>query len=211
MKVLKRKDETVKIITGILSLCLAYAVLRYHIFKGVDWQHFPLYILNKVAALASVVLFVASGAKKWTGKHLTYSASRMAGFALVLAVIHALMSVVLLHPERYPQFYETAQFSLAGESSLTAGILALVCLLVLDRKYTYRKFTRQVQPASDHCQAIIRITWFFLLVHLLTMGLPGWMTPADWPGYLLPISLIAFLLVMVALKMSLNMKRDNTS
>jgi hypothetical protein len=89
------------------------------------------------------MFFAMSGAKKRIGKNLTYSASGMAGFALALTLVHGLMSVVLLDPERYPQFYRAEQFNLPGGSSLAAGILALVCLLVLDRKFIYRKLTRE--------------------------------------------------------------------
>jgi hypothetical protein len=41
------------------------------------------------------------------------------------------------------------------------------------------------------------------------MGLLGWMTPAEWPGYLLPISLMAFLLALVTLIINLNLKRGS--
>jgi len=30
-------------------------------------------------------------------------------------------------------------------------------------------------------------------VHLIVLGLPGWLAPAGWPGGLPPISLLAFL------------------
>ena len=39
----------------IWGACLAYAVLRYNVFKGVEWMHLPLYIINKSVALAGIL------------------------------------------------------------------------------------------------------------------------------------------------------------
>ena len=38
--------------------CLFYAVVRYNVFKGVEWIHLPLYVVNKSFALSGVT-FVA--------------------------------------------------------------------------------------------------------------------------------------------------------
>jgi hypothetical protein len=35
-------------------------------------------------------------------------------------------------------------------------------------------------------------------LHLLPMGIPGWFHPAEWHGGLPPISLISFVLVVIA-------------
>ena len=35
------------------GLSLGYAILRYHIAGDVAWDHFPLFILNKVTSLAA--------------------------------------------------------------------------------------------------------------------------------------------------------------
>jgi hypothetical protein len=37
-----------------------YATLRSHIFKGVEWSHLPLFIMNKILAFSGFILLVAS-------------------------------------------------------------------------------------------------------------------------------------------------------
>ena len=41
-------------------------------------------------------------------------------------------------------------------------------------------------------------------LHVLTMGLAGWLKPQDWPGGLLPISLVAFIVVMVTILLKIS-------
>src|ERR1041385_4217428 len=41
---------------AIFGFFLAYAVVRYHLFKGVPWEHLPLYTVNKALAMASTAL-----------------------------------------------------------------------------------------------------------------------------------------------------------
>ena len=41
-----------------LALCLAYAILRYHIAGPVPWNELPLFILNKGLALAGLMLLI---------------------------------------------------------------------------------------------------------------------------------------------------------
>ena len=45
---------TARWFVAIFGGSLAYAVLRYHLAEGQSWAHFPLFIFNKVLALASV-------------------------------------------------------------------------------------------------------------------------------------------------------------
>ena len=44
----------------IVGSAFAYAVVRYHIIKGVAWASFPLFISNKAIALAAVTLIALS-------------------------------------------------------------------------------------------------------------------------------------------------------
>ncbi|MBI2145038.1 hypothetical protein HYU18_01810, partial [Candidatus Woesearchaeota archaeon] len=91
---------------------LAYAVVRYHVIKGVPWDDFPLYILNKAVSLAAVFLIAMSyefgplarflprvfvpllPARKYLG---------LLGFGL--AAVHAVMSLLLFSPAYYPKFF----------------------------------------------------------------------------------------------------------
>ena len=48
---------TARLFLSLLGIALSYAVIRYHIFAGVDWAHLPLFILNKALALAAVFFY----------------------------------------------------------------------------------------------------------------------------------------------------------
>jgi hypothetical protein len=48
-------------------------------------------------------------------------------------------------------------------------------------------------------RAARRFSWLGLAAtagHVLVMGLSGWLTPANWPGGLPPITLLAFLVAV---------------
>jgi len=49
-----------RIIIIVILFTAVYATLRYHIFKGVEWSHFPLFIMNKILAFSGFILLVAS-------------------------------------------------------------------------------------------------------------------------------------------------------
>ena len=86
----------------LLGITLSYAVIRYHIFAGVDWAHLPLFILNKALALAAVFFISMS---YLFGKSIkTYSGNPPKQLILVkfcglmgfsMAAIHALMVLLL--------------------------------------------------------------------------------------------------------------------
>ncbi len=49
-----------RIISIAIVFTAVYAILRYNIFKGVEWTHFPLYIMNKILAFSGFLLLVLS-------------------------------------------------------------------------------------------------------------------------------------------------------
>jgi DMSO/TMAO reductase YedYZ heme-binding membrane subunit len=51
------QPTTAKWFFVVFGLSLVYAVIRYHFVKGVAWEHFPLFILNKVVSLAATIFF----------------------------------------------------------------------------------------------------------------------------------------------------------
>ena len=55
---------TVKWFAVLCGVALGYAILRYHLVQGVEWSHFPLFILNKAVSLAAVLSWPA---RTWSG------------------------------------------------------------------------------------------------------------------------------------------------
>ena len=51
---------TVRWFAVLFRAAVAYAILRYHILRDVEWSHFPLYIFNKAVSLAAVFVVACS-------------------------------------------------------------------------------------------------------------------------------------------------------
>jgi len=96
---------TAKWFSVVVGICLAYAVLRYHLSGEVAWTHFPLFILNKTISLAAVIFVACSyligRIFRWHNhdprlKLVVIKFCGLMGFSL--AVIHAFFSVYILTP-----------------------------------------------------------------------------------------------------------------
>jgi DMSO/TMAO reductase YedYZ heme-binding membrane subunit len=107
--------------------------------------------------------------------------------------------LALLDPAYYAKFYATAKFNLTGELSLSLGVFALWCFslpAISGLPYMYDEL------GADRWLRSQRIGYTGLMLaagHVLVMGLAGWLSPADWPAALPPITAIAFVVAMLPL------------
>ena len=191
----------------LFSIVLAYVILRYNIIKGVPWQDFPLYILNKALALGAVVFIsisfiLGSFAKFWQNKFLKYIKLRkyfgLLGFGL--ASMHILISLLIFSPAYYPKFFTDAEkLNLTGELSLVFGIISFF-LFLIETISSIPSINNSIKPEKWHTiQRLGYTAFFFVLLHVIVMGLEGWLNPSIWPGKLLPISLIAFIIILLTI------------
>ena len=184
-----------------------YAMIRYHVFGGVEWSHFPLFIGNKAISLSAVFFIAASYLVGKTMRgHDSDPALRLIlikfcglmGFSL--AVIHSFMALLLFSPEYYPNFFEEGgRLNLTGELSMAFGVLSLWCLSVT--AITSLPFMYEA-VGEDRWKRGQRMGYFCLALvagHVLVMGFAGWLKPAGWHGYLPPISLVALIAAAVPL------------
>jgi hypothetical protein len=185
-------------ITFLLSFI--YAVIRYNIFKGVLWIHLPLYIFNKAISLTSILLLAASFLSRifsvFSKSRKKVSTAPLVWVALVLAFLHSFISGVLLRPATYPQFFSDEQLNLRGETSLLLGILAFVAMLSMGVYSIYKRINTAVPIKHPFLQFLKYGTLYLIGGHTLILGLNTWLKPQDWPGYMLPISLIAFSVIV---------------
>lgn len=188
------------IIAVTMLVSIGYAVLRYHIFGGIPWKDFPLYILNKGISLGAFVLvtfnFTLGPARNlgipvsdaWLNAR---KALGMSGF--LFALMHVLMSFLLFSPEVYSKFFE-ADGSLTGVAgiSMLGGILSFVVLWIFNLSFQTRMLENQA--FMNFITSRKYLIWALLMggIHLFFMGYSGWINPAGWHGGLPPISLIAF-------------------
>ncbi len=202
---------TVRWLVSLLGVPMTYAVIRYHVFQGVEWSHFPLYIANKGCALAAVFLIAASYLIGKTLRVYERQPDRrlilikfcgLMGFSL--AGIHAFMSLLMVSPHYYPKFFQDAhKMNLTGELSLLFGVLGLWCISIT--AITSLPFMYDAIGA-DRWHRSQRMGYFALTLvagHVVVMGSSGWLAPAGWPGLLPPVSLLGFIAAVIPLLVKL--------
>ncbi len=182
-----------RLVPIVFGVSLAYAVLRYHVFKGVPLDHLPMYVLNKVVSMTALFLI---GLSNVSHENDVRRRAGMAGFAA--AGLHVLLSQALLSPDNYPKMFAAREglhgLSLSGEISLLSGSLGIFLLFLL-------AWPRREESAAWHAvlPRLVRGTLALAAFHCLFYGWPGWWTPASWPGGLPPITLLSFLFAVGAL------------
>ena len=186
---------------------LVYAIVRYHLAGGVAWEHLPLFILNKATALASVG-FVASSylvgpvIRFYDGdvkmKLVVVKFCGVMGFAL--AMVHAFMSVCLITPAYFAKYFlDDGRMNLQGELGMAAGVIALL-MLSMPAITTLPMMAKEIGGVRwKRSQRMGYACLLLVVVHLVVLGLKGWLTPATWPWSIPPISLVAVVLAIVPL------------
>lgn len=192
---------------SLIALAFAYAVIRYHIVKGVSWSEFPLFISNKAIALSAVALIAVSYAIGslsvfWPQLFEKLLPARkffgLLGFGFAAA--HAIISLLIFNASYYPKFFEnTGKLNLTGELSLLFGVISFAIFSLV-----------AITSVPSIAESLGRERWLKFqhlgywglaatLGHVFVMGFKGWMDTAGWPGGLLPISLVAFIIVLSVL------------
>jgi DMSO/TMAO reductase YedYZ heme-binding membrane subunit len=198
---------TAKWFFAVFGASLIYAIIRYHIAGDVEWRHFPLFILNKAISIAAV-MFVASAYLigkiiRWHDhdRYIRLVVIKFCGLmGFFLACIHALCSLGLLTPAYFGKYFDAAgRLNLQGELGIVVGIIGLFCLLgpalttlpMMPKALGGQRWKRN--------QLLGYAALALVFVHLVTLGIKGWLAPEGWPAGLPPISLVAALVALVPL------------
>ena len=201
------QPTTAKWFAAVFGGALLYAIVRYHLAGDVAWAHFPLFIFNKATSLAAV-FFVASSylvgkVIHWHDhdKALRLVVIKFCGLmGFFLAGIHALFSLALLSPAYYAKFFDTdGRMNLEGEVAMAVGVVALF-LLMSPAITTLPMMPKAIGGARwKRSQRLGYVALIFVVVHLVVMGVEGWLAPAGWNGGLPPISLVAIIGALIPL------------
>jgi DMSO/TMAO reductase YedYZ heme-binding membrane subunit len=195
-----QKNSAARIIGVTILFTMGYAILRYNIVGSVSWNELPFFIFNKGICLAAFILLSLNFAlgpmssvgvpvpKGWLNAR---KAMGMTGFLLVM--VHVLMSFLLFNSAVFGKFFDASgKMTLFAGLSMLGGVLAFVVLWAYNM--TFQTFLRE-DKAFIRFITSRRFMLFALTLgafHLFFMGYEGWLKPADWPGGLPPISLVAF-------------------
>lgn len=191
----------------IFFIIFTYAIIRYNVIKGVEIKYIPLYISNKAIAVTSVVLIGFSFLlgplsfffpKKFNSK--LYLRKHFGLFGFGLAVVHSFISLLLFSPSYYPKFFEVSgKLSLEGELSMSMGILALFIFSIVAVSSVPSIEKGMDKKKWLFIQRLGYLAFFLVMLHVFVMGFKSWLKPSDWPGGLLPMSLIAFIVIFIVL------------
>lgn len=171
--------------TTVFVLTTAYAVARYIYFGDVSAENIPTYILNKSISMSAVVFLLLSSWQHALGNK--QAAKSWGASSLHFAVLHIVMSMVLLSESYYPKLYSDGKMNLNGEVCILFGVLASYFYVILSSRARSQQFL-----------PIICLAASAICAHLFFMGYQGWFKTASWPGQLPPISLLSFLIGVAA-------------
>ena len=210
------QPTTAKWFAVVFGASLAYAVIRYHFAGDVAWRHLPLFILNKATSLAAVI-FVASSYLigkiiRWydNDKALRLVVIKFCGLiGFFLAGVHAFFSLCLLCPAYYGKYFdEVGRLNLQGEIAMCVGVVALFFLL------PPAVTTLPMMP-----KAIGGVRWkrnqrsgytalVLVVVHLVALGIKGWLAPKGWHGGMPPVSMVALVAALAPLLIKRKLTHD---
>lgn len=171
-----------KTIASVVAGALLYATVRYNLFKGVPWAEWPTFVVNKAAALSALVLTVVLLLRRRTnaGSQPTH----LLNAAAWLAALHVGLSLAILSPASYPKLFVEGKLTTAAAWSILLGASAAAGAL---------QRSRRLETQTDRGGSLrLGLLAFAPGLHAALLGYEGWFAPSTWPGYLVPITLLAF-------------------
>ncbi|MDX1326219.1 MAG: hypothetical protein R3299_00845 [Arenibacter sp.] len=194
----------------VVFMAIGYAVLRYHLLGEVPWKDFPIFILNKGVSLAGITLLslcVSLGPLSRMGISIlaTKSAKKLLGISgLLLTIAHVLLSMVILNPRYFELFFvEDGSLSARGSLSLMAGVVSLIMLGVYHQCFKNGVVGKEKLVKFLTSNKFVLGLLLLFGAHLFFVGYHNWLVPANWIGGLPPITLVSFVMVFLAMGISL--------
>jgi hypothetical protein len=191
------------IIIIVILFTAVYAILRYHIFKGVEWSHFPLFIMNKIFSFSGFIILVTSLAlEPFNRKRAAawFTTRRFLGrTGMVLIIIHIMISFLLFRPDVYEKFFAAdGTISPIGEWSMLMGALGIAAYIIMTNAFT------KPEEGNGFQQMVMSPAFGFMALtlsalHVAIMGFEGWLTPREWPGGLPSITLLSVSVYLIGI------------
>jgi hypothetical protein len=161
-----------------------YAIVRYHLGKGLDNSYF-LFVFNKAIAWTSsfyLGISILTLPNKFPAKK-QYGLS-----AFALGIIHITVTLILTFSDYYPEFYNKNGITQMGVSILITGLLSISLMFLA---FLASLFPGRFPKIWLHCGFFAFLINMF---HPALIGFQNWFSPFKWPLYLPPITLLASLI-----------------
>jgi len=203
-----------RIIIFVIMFAAVYAILRYHFFKGVEWSHFPLFIMNKILAFSGFVILITSLALEpvYRKQGAAWFTTRkfLGRTGLVLIIIHIIISFLLFRPEVYDKFFAAdGTINSVGEWSMLLGALGIAAYLIMHNTFSKPEEENGFQKmAMSPAFGITALT--ISALHVAIMGFEGWLTPREWHGGMPSITLVSVFLFVVGIIVFLTGQKKST-
>lgn len=195
--VLPQQGKEIKITSLTFFIAAGYATIRYNVFKGVAWNDWPTYTLNKVFGVTSLLLLVVAVIRYRSGP--SYPNGKILYTAGLSGGIHVLLSVLLLDPVYYEKFFSASKLTFTAGLSMLLGTIAAVLFF----SGAVSKADRRVKSKITSLVVICVLT----ALHTFLQGFETWFKISAWPGLLPPITMLASLAGILALTVSIISKR----
>ena len=123
-------------IVGLYLIAIAYSFVRYVVFVPANLEHLPIFILNKGISTAAALCFVMAFWQQW--RRLRGATSGNAPTVWFRAGVfgafaHVPMSLAILRPSYFREFFVGEQLSFNGEAVFLFGALTVGGLYLLSR------------------------------------------------------------------------------
>ena len=195
------KEKTV--IGWTAGLSTVYAITRYHFFKGIPVQQFFPEILNKGLSLAAILLIslslsVGPLSRQFPDKFNSLLLGKRIFGLWGFVFLHSLVPIHFNKPDHYPKFLSLEHLNVLGKFVLYFGVVSLILLSI-----TFMvSFPKNINVRPIIFQRSQFIGFVGLIIggaHVIPIGAQGWFHPYSWPGYLIPITLILFIVVLITI------------
>lgn len=170
----------------LFALSVAYAILRYGAFAPKNLGNLPVFIMNKGVSMAAALCFAWAFWLQWRrlrGQQQGDDPAIWFRAGMVGAVAHVPMSLTILRPGYFPEFFAGERLSFNGEAVFLFGSLVAGSIYLLARS-TWT-------PLQRWWLSLIFITVLFC--HTLTMGLARGININRSHAYLPPMWLLSLI------------------
>ncbi len=169
--------------TIIIFFALIYSIMRYNVFGNVPISDIPTYVLNKSIAFSMILILpmIFYYHRKQKQPDLNFFKKSLR----ILAAIHVLLTIGLLSQNYYSKLFIDNKLTLFGNLAVLFGILTFVYTVF--NKYEFSNL----------------LIYMLIALHLVFIGIKGWFDVTKWNGYMPPITIICFTIILVLILLSL--------
>ncbi len=116
--------------------CIIYAVVRYVAFSPQNFQHLPVFVLNKAFSMGAALCFAIAFWYQWRGTAILNNGTDPSGWfrsGVFGSVAHVPMSLAILNPSYFKAFFINDRMTFIGEAVFLFGALTLAGIYFLTR------------------------------------------------------------------------------